>query len=201
MMSSHSDTSPACTNAVSFVDGEGLHLPVTKMSTPSGRPYCAAVLSTKDSGLRWIGGTFTVRACFEIEKGIWPALWMLADGSGKQHEIDGMEAYGIGHNATIPAGGYEGALHNTVQRLALRQIAGGADTACHDYGWAWRPGNYLAWTLDGVEKARVSQAQAPIPGMAMSLILDNKIGSFHAAPDGSTPDVIDLVVQTVTVTP
>lgn len=192
--STGTDHSQAITNQLARADAVGLHLPLKRMSTPNGAPMGGCVVSTKASGLRFPGGIFTARMRWDMGRAYWPAFWLLADGSGKQHEIDILEAYGQTDGSAL-WNGYEVALHNTLQRLNLATVRDVAADVFHEIGVEYQPGRLLRFFADGRDVATWTQA---IPTLPMSIIFNLVAGSYHAGVDASTPDG-ELLVEWVRV--
>jgi len=87
------------------------------LSDYGGQGYSSARLVTRGMA-RWTYGFFEVRAKLPCVRGTWPAIWMLADGSGARWpdggEIDLMEQ--VGHEP--------GRIHQTVHTAAFNHVSG-----------------------------------------------------------------------------
>ncbi|HEY0011333.1 MAG TPA: glycoside hydrolase family 16 protein [Allosphingosinicella sp.] len=82
-----------------------------------GQAYTSARLVTRGRA-RWTYGFFEIRAKLPCGRGVWPAIWMLADGAGARWpdagEIDIMEH--VGHDP--------GVVHQTVHTAAFNHVRG-----------------------------------------------------------------------------
>ncbi len=118
-----------------------------------GRAYTSARLVTRHKG-DWRYGRFEIRAKLPRGRGTWPAIWMLPTdwvygGWPNSGEIDIMEH--VGHDmqrihGTIHTKDFN---HMLGTQIGSSIVAGGVDTAFHDYAMEWRP-HRIDVFMDGV---------------------------------------------------
>ncbi len=157
-----------------------LQLATTKGS-PSGRPYSAAFISTRQS---FQYGYFEERAMMPANgHGTWPAFWM--NNNGNYPEIDIFEWLGNnpGQQWSTLHPSNDAALTNGV---GLGIVATGPDlsSAYHVYGMLWTPVS-ITWFIDGVQTFQLTQGQifkgvvVNIPSTPMQTILNSAVGGWN----------------------
>lgn len=157
-----------------------------RASTPSGRPYAAAAMTTKDAFSQRYG-TFEIRTRYPAGQGIWPAFWMLEQRTGVSTppEIDIFEAY-PGSSRRLRPNLVASTLH----------YEGGRHTFTHDQGvdltldfhvhrLTWSPG-LLVFALDGAETGRITQN---VPDVPMYPVVNLAMGAAGYRVDDTTPFV------------
>lgn len=176
-----------------------------RRETYNGSPFRCAVLSTDDR-FEFQYGTVRVRAWYDEGTALWPAAWLLANGSGPQDEFDLFEAYpnppGSGRYGTgwlgptrfettlhVPDAGFRD--NRTITRSDLTE-------GWHIWEVDWRQGQ-MTVLLDGQYFTTFTQ---DVPDAPMWLILDHVIGSHHAKADEGvrSPDSAMMRVDWIEVT-
>lgn len=174
-----------------------------------GDPWTSARINTQ--GLQEFEyGRFEARIQVPIERGVWPAFWMLGADIDKNlfplaGEIDIMSVFGLESvNHILHGPGYSGN-----QRIELPHLDGSAavegfDADFHVFELLWDPG-HVVFLVDG----EVSQVATPadIPEGAawvfdheFFLLLSMAVGGNPVQdPDDSTPGSNDLLVDYVRV--
>ncbi len=157
-----------------------LQLTATKGS-PSGRPYSAGFISTKQS---FQYGYFEERAMMPANgHGMWPAFWM--NNNGNYPEIDVFEW--LGNNPGQQWSTYHPSNDASLTGgVGLGTIALGPDlsTAYHVYGMLWTPTS-LTWFIDGVQTFQLMQGEiykgsmVKIPNTPMQTILNSAVGGWN----------------------
>nr|WP_321983118.1 glycoside hydrolase family 16 protein [uncultured Lichenicoccus sp.] len=161
---------------------------LTSKGSPSGRPYSAAFMSTRQS---FQYGYFEERAMMPANgHGTWPAFWM--NNNGNYPEIDIFEW--LGNNASQQWSTYhpsnDAALTNGV---GLGTVASGPDlsNAFHVYGMLWTPTS-ITWFIDGVQTFQLFQGEVykgvvvKIPSTPMQTILNSAVGGWNGNNVDST---------------
>lgn len=138
-------------------------------------------------------GYMEVRAKLPAGQGLWPAVWMMpASYNDANGEIDVLEMIGSEPtNANF-------ALHRNGRREVEDWLGPNLTRTFHTIGVDWQP-TYVAWYVDGVERARVTDPALICPE-AMYPILNVAVGGDWAgAPDDSTPFPATMEVDYVRV--
>jgi beta-glucanase (GH16 family) len=130
-------------------------------------------------------GFAEIRAIVPVEKGLWPAFWMLPVNNKSRPEIDVMEVIGGSPNTVNVT------LHG-LQADGAKLDHGSAwsgqsdlSQGYHTYAVDWEP-DHIAWYVDGVEIYRYTDAKN-IPSEPMYLLLNLAVGGYWPGnPDANT---------------
>jgi beta-glucanase (GH16 family) len=144
-------------------------------------------------------GKVEIRAQMPKGQGVWPALWMLPKQEEWPPEIDIYESinnegrYFVNYH-------YNGGGGNRQYHPDGPHPVNTDTTQWHTYGVEWSPG-LLVFTLDGQEVGRATQGVDQLDAARpMYLIMNVAMGGDWAgSPDGSTPEVNDMLVDWVRV--
>jgi len=191
-----------------LMDGAGVSvangvmtLTAERGSTPSGRAWRSAVISTKGHFSQRYG-VFQARMKWTKGNGLWAAFWLLqADADGRRPEIDILEAYPDtkkpGAVAEYNAVNHYRDSGGTMRNESLT-IKPGMDLSLdwHTYELEWRP-TFMVIRFDGSEVGRFT---SNIPSVPMFIVLDLVVGSHTSGSDDSTPSPASLSVDWVKVT-
>ncbi|MEV6527026.1 family 16 glycosylhydrolase [Longispora sp. NPDC051575] len=184
-------------------DGQG-HLVITARKEANGS-YTSARLLTAATFTQTYG-TFEANIRIPRGQGIWPAFWMLGEGSTwpDRGEIDIMENIGREPSTvygTIHGPGYSGA----GGKGGSRTLPNGEKLAdnFHRYGVEWSP-DLIVWKLDGQEYFRVTPAAIPgrtwVFNHPFFMIMNVAVGGdWPGYPDASTAFPQQMVVDYVRV--
>lgn len=134
----------------------------TDPSQQATKPFTSAKLTTQ--GLHsWTYGRFEMRARLPQGQGVWPAFWMLPEGSdygpwAASGEIDILEAVNLGVECDECEAGGENSILGTLhfggrwpdndyrsREVSMPQVL---DDEFHTYGVIWEQGRFT-WTFDG----------------------------------------------------
>jgi hypothetical protein len=163
-----------------------------RRSTPSGRAYASAALSTYGTFSQKYGA-FEARIRYPKGAGVWPAFWLLnGPPSGTLPEVDIFEAYpgpGTGSSGTSVA-------------VFSNHYSGGTQYKAWDAGSAltgsWHVWRY-EWTPDSmivrVDGAKIATLTGHVPDVRMYPILNLAIGATGYRIDGSTPASLDMDID------
>ena len=187
-------------SGVSVSDGV-MTLVAERGSTPSGRAWRSAVVSTRDHFAQ-LYGVFRARMKWSRGNGLWPAFWLLqAGGAGPRPELDIVEAYPdtrkpADANRFNAVNHYRDASGN--MREETRVIRTGVDLTAdwHIYELEWRKES-LVVRFDGIEVGRFT---SNIPSVPMFMVLDMVVGSPASRSDATTPSPAFLAIDWVQVT-
>jgi hypothetical protein len=166
-----------------------------RASTPSGRPFVSAAMSTK-GGFAQRYGTFEIRVRYPDGQGVWPAFWLLRqqEAVATPPEIDVFEAYprkaGLdgrgGLNVVVSTLHYAGGSHTIVYRHGSDMTAD-----FHVHRLVWSPG-LLVFSVDGVETGRIS---SDVPDVPMYPIISLALGAAGYRTDVHTPAIARMEVD------
>ncbi|MEO8273864.1 MAG: glycoside hydrolase family 16 protein [Chloroflexota bacterium] len=157
-----------------------------RRSTPSGRAFASAALSTYNTFAQRYG-VFEARIRYPKGPGMWPAFWLLAEGSKQTPpEVDIFEAYpGPGTGSS----GADVAVFSNHYSGGTQYVAfdGGSDLtgAWHIWRFEWTP-DAMVLRLDGV---KVGTLTGHVPTVRMYPIINLALGAPGYRIDGSTPDL------------
>ncbi len=142
----------------------------------NGKSYTSGIITTQ-SRFAQTYGYFEMRAQLPYGKGLWPAFWLMPDPSGWPPEIDVME--NLGNNTVYMT------LHPTSGSQSQGYYSTDVSANYHTYGIDWQPG-YIIWSIDGIERFRVSDT-SKIPNIPMFILANLAVGgSWPGSPDAST---------------
>lgn len=170
------------------VDAHGRHFPYVSGMVSSGRPG-----DEPEDRARFAFTYGRVEVRFRIPRGAgtWPAIWMLPASNEERPEIDLLEARGQAPDQPS---------------MTLHPAAGGRDrrevrTEDLSRGWHvvtldWAPSR-LVWSIDGVERFRVTGGG--VPDEPMYLVANLAIGGDAGAPTASTPFPARFLIDRVRV--
>jgi beta-glucanase (GH16 family) len=171
---------------VSTSDGL-LHL-TARRDSYHGVPYVSGLVMTggekavpASPKFSFLYGYVEVRAKLPAGRGLWPAVWMMPAGYDDDNgELDVVEL----------AGGDPSHAQFALHRRGRDDVHGwdGPDFSgdFHTFGVDWQP-DHVAWYIDGVERARTTDARL-ICREAMYPILNLAVGgAFAGTPDATTP--------------
>lgn len=163
-----------------------------RRSTPSGRAYASACLSTFGTFAQKYG-VFEARIRYPKGAGVWPAFWLLAAGSKQTPpEVDIFEAYpGPGTGSSGPSVAvFSNHYPGDVQYVAFD---GGRDLTGDWHVWR------LEWTssamklkLDGVTVGTLS---GHVPNVAMYPIINLALGAPGYRVGSTTPDTLYMDID------
>jgi beta-glucanase (GH16 family) len=166
-------------NAFEFPNG---HLRIkADRQKAGGKQFTSGILTTYDK-LAFTFARIEIRARIPSGKGLWPALWLLANNRDSKSEIDIMEVLGDNPRklyATLTPNGAAG---------GPRQIQGtfaGPDLSSdfHVYALDWKASS-ITWYVDGQQVFRVTQ---DVPHEPMYLIINLAVGGdWPGNPDSKT---------------
>ena len=172
-------------------------LTAVRMSTPSGRMYASAAMATYGTFAQRYG-TFEARIRYPNGAGVWPAFWLLAEGTVvTPPEVDVFEA--LPGPGLTPVNGSSG----TDVAIVTNHYAGGSPqyvawhagadltTVFHVWRLDWSPAA-LVVKVDGTEIATLT---GHVPATAMYPIINLAIGATGYRADGTTPSSLTLDVD------
>ncbi len=130
-------------------------------------------------------GFAEIRAIVPVDKGLWPAFWMLPTNNYSRPEIDIMEVIGGNPNTvnvTLHGLQPDGSkVDNGYAWSGTEDLSQG----WHTYAVDWQP-DHIAWYVDGVEVYRYNDSNT-IPSEPMYLLLNLAVGGYWPGPpDAST---------------
>lgn len=193
--------------ANSFHDGKGhLVIRATKNVQMSGdrtiSTYRSARLKTVGKFSKYTGN-FEARIKLDIQKGLWPAWWVLGADFGQVGwpscgEVDMLENYGgsfVQSSVHTPDNG---------RRSALTKYANTTvDSDWHIWRMSWDAKDGFAFYKDGTQYMRVSPQQMPnwcfSSGVPMFMILNAAVGGAAGHPPDTVRFPVDLLVDYVRV--
>lgn len=152
-------------------------------STPDASVSYASGLISTDGKFTFRYGTAEMRAKVPRGKGLWPAFWLLSEGTALRPEIDVMEMLGHQTNRVHMTLHMPDASSRDQQARASFR---GPDFAhdFHIFSVQWSP-DAIIWRIDGVERFSVRRN---IPQVPMYLIANLAVGgAWPGAPDRTTP--------------
>ncbi len=172
-----------------------------RKTTPSGRMYGSAAMATYGTFAQRYG-TFEARIRYPKGAGVWPAFWLLSEGTvATPPEVDVLEAR-PGPGLT-PVNGSAG----TDVAIATNHYAGGSPqytvwdagtdltTGFHVWRLEWTP-LALVVKVDGTQIATLT---GHVPTTAMYPIINLAIGATGYRADGTTPSSLTLDVDYIRV--
>jgi len=163
-----------------------------RRNTPSGRSYASACIATYGTFAQKYG-IFEARIRYPKGAGVWPAFWLLAEGSKQTPpEIDIFEAYpgpGAGSSGTSVA-------------VFSNHYGGGVQYIPWDAGndlsgdWhVWK----LDWSPDGlilkVDGTKVGTLAGHVPNVRMYPIITLALGAPGYRVDGSTASSLRMDID------
>lgn len=170
------------------VDAHGRHFPYVSGMVSSGR---GGERPEDRPRFAFTYGRVEVRFRIPRGAGTWPAIWMLPVTNGELPEIDLLEVRG--QTPDLPAM----TLHPTSGARQRREVrTADLSTGWHTVTLDWAPGR-LVWSIDGVERFRVTGAA--VPSEPMHLVANLAVGGDAGAPNGSTPFPARFLIDRVRV--
>jgi beta-glucanase (GH16 family) len=168
-------------DALRVQPGNGIRLTANKNG--SGQlPYSSGMLASYDH-FYFQYGYIEIRAKVPQGKGLWPALWLLAQDPQSAEEIDLMELLGQDPHTVYTTLHYQ--LDNKDKGVKGASIHGpdfSQDFHIFAVDWEW---DKIVWYVDGSEVFRVTDH---IPHEPMYLIVNLAVGGlWPGAPDRDTP--------------
>jgi len=168
------------------VDAHGRHFPYVSGMVSAGRPGDRPQDRARHA---FTYGRVEVRFRIPAGRGTWPAIWMLPASNAELPEIDLLEVHG--QTPDRPAVTF----HPADGRRQRRDVR----TADLSQGWHvvtldWAPGS-LIWTIDGVERFRITGAT--VPDEPMYLVANLAIGGDAGPPDATTPFPATFLIDRV----
>ncbi|HMJ75056.1 MAG TPA: glycoside hydrolase family 16 protein [Iamia sp.] len=158
------------------VDAHGRHFPYVSGMISSGRPGDRPQDKPR---VAFTYGRVEVRFRIPTGKGTWPAIWMLPVTNKPLPEIDLLEVRGDAPD--LPAM----AFHPASGARKRREVrTANLSTGWHIVTLDWAP-KLLVWSIDGVERFRVTGAA--VPSEPMYLIANLAIGGDAGTPTAATP--------------
>ena len=163
-----------------------LHLTAREDSS-YGVPYVSGLVQT--GGDTWVSGepkfSFTygymeVRAKLPSGQGLWPAIWMMpASHNDDNGELDVVEVIGSDpRRANFN-------LHRNGLNDGHEWLGPDFSQDFHTFGVDWQP-NYVAWYVDGVERARTTDPRYISPEAAYPILNVAVGGDWPGAPNDTT---------------
>ncbi len=168
-----------------------------RKTTPSGRMYASAAMATYGTFAQRYG-TFEARIRYPKGAGVWPAFWLLPEGTvATPPEVDVFEA--LPGPGLAPVNGSSG----TDVAIATNHYAGGSPQYA-----AWNAGadlttDFHVWRLDWtptalvvkVDSTEIATLTGHVPTTAMYPIINLAIGATGYRADGTTPSSLTLDVD------
>jgi len=135
-------------------------------------------------------GYVEIRAKVPRGKGLWPAFWLLAEGTDWPPEIDVFEILGDQPNKVYMTNHWKSP---SGVHLSTQGTYTGPDFSqdFHTFAVDWRP-TQIIWYVDGVERYRTTQG---VPNEPMYMIANLAVGGdWPGAPDATTvfPAYLDI---------
>jgi beta-glucanase (GH16 family) len=175
---------------VTVANGYGT-ITVERMTTPSGRPFAGAAMSTYGTfGQKY--GTFEAKVRYDEAKGTWPSFFLLPVGQkGPYPEIDAFEAYG--DDACLGPGAVTSAVHYAGETTSIYKVISVANSSdWHVHRIVWTP-TKVEYSIDGVVKFSTT---SHVPQVAMYPILVYGVGANNplCRADATTPSTLTMDV-------
>jgi beta-glucanase (GH16 family) len=178
----------------------GLHLiaSATPYRTPKGKVYTyRSGMITTDSRFSFLYGTITVRVRLPRGRGLWPAIWLLAQDHQPGVELDVLEFLGNAPHTIFQGVHY-------VDAGGRHRHDGGGYTGPdytqgeHTVQVEWRP-DAIIWWVDGV-MTRICTDPREIPHTPLFVIANLAVGGiWPGPPDAATPFPADFTIISLTV--
>lgn len=158
------------------VEAHGRRFPYVSGMVSSGRPGDEP---SDEARFAFTYGRVEVRFRVPRGRGLWPAIWMLPVTNDELPEIDLLEVRG--QTPDLPAM----TLHPTSGERRRREVrTADLSTGWHVVTLDWAPGT-LVWSIDGVERFRVTGAA--VPDEPMYLVANLAVGGDGGTPTEQTP--------------
>lgn len=167
-----------------------LTIKAERKATPSGRAYASASIS---ANYAQAFGTWEARFRYGKGAGVWPAFWLLAQGSLQSPpEIDVMEAY-PGPGAGSSGVGVAVQTLHTAANPSRYFVYSGADLTLdfHVYRCVWTPTS-MEFAVDGQVTGKLT---SDIPQGPMFPIITLAMGAPGYRVDASTPAVVTMDID------
>jgi beta-glucanase (GH16 family) len=164
--------------------------------------YTSGMISTggrqgvKPPGFVFTYGYVEARVKVPAGQGLWPALWLLPADYGHPPEIDAMEILGHRPNQMHMSYHYEdpGGAH---AKWGTSWTGPDFSAGWHIFAVDWQPGA-LIWYVDGVERARYTEAS--VTAEPAYVLLNLAVGgAWPGSPNSATPFPSDYLVDYVRV--
>lgn len=156
-------------------------------------PYVSGMVSS-ESRVSFTYGVVEARFRIPPGAGTWPAIWMLPASRDELPEIDLLEVRG--QTPDLPAM----TLHpapGAGERRRREVRTADLSTGWHTVTLDWAP-KRLVWSIDGVERFRVTGAA--VPAEEMYLVANLAVGGDAGAPD-ATAFPVTFLIDSITVRP
>jgi beta-glucanase (GH16 family) len=170
------------------VDAHDRHFPYVSGMVSSGRPGDRA---RDRARFAFTYGQVEVRFRIPRGAGTWPAIWMLPVTNESLPEIDLLEVRG--QTPDLPAL----TLHPATGARQRREVrTADLSTGWHVVTLDWAP-RRLVWSIDGIERFRVTGAA--VPAEPMYLVANLAVGGDAGSPTAATPFPAHFLLDRVTV--
>ncbi len=190
------------TRQVSVANGMAT-ITATKHAADSfGRTYDSGVIATKDT-FSQMYGTWEARIRYPAGQGVWPAFWMLAQGSNQTPpEVDIFEAYPAPWS---PAGGGSGLNYlacgdysvNGAEYFLYFDTRPDLTGDWHVHRMVWTPTSIKTY-VDGIYRGTLTQVDK-LPTVPMYPIINLALGAPGYRVDGTTPSTLKMDIDYVRV--
>lgn len=177
--------------SVSVANGK---LDLRATHTPSG--YQSGMVTTSHR-YSFLYGRLDVRAQLPRGQGLWPAIWLLAQGPGapKYTELDVMEVLGNAPNQ-IHSGVHWADGSNHHQHQGITWSGPDLSAGYHVFSVDWRA-DHITWLLDG-HAYYSTRDVVSIPHTPLYLLANLAVGgNWPGSPSASTPFPADFLIDWV----
>lgn len=150
--------------------------------------YTSGAITT-ESKFSFLYGRINIRARLPKTKGLWPAFWLLPDGSQgiAPYEIDMMELLGKDPKTIYMTNHWK-----KVKNEQIQQLYKGPDfsKSYHIFSIVWDQ-KTITWYIDGKQHFRTSNG---VSNKHMYLIINTSVGGWAGNPEASTvfPQYLDI---------
>ena len=166
--------------------------PANLLDELGGKQYTSGMVNTHDS-FSFKFGYMEVRAQMPEGKGLWPALWLLRDNSGKLGEIDLLEMLGDRTDYLFSTIHHSGVKENLV-RAHVPDLSNGF----HTFGLDWQSDKTSVY-VDGKLYGSIA-TPAALKAQPMYMLANVAVGgTWPGSPDATTKFPADMKIDYVKV--
>ncbi|HSX32389.1 MAG TPA: glycoside hydrolase family 16 protein [Candidatus Saccharimonadales bacterium] len=166
-------------------------------------PYMSGMVSTgkrsPNTPAKWVNtyGYYEARMNAPAGKAIWPAFWLLPQGTEWPPEIDIMELLGDKPDQLLHTYFWKDTQGQQAKDSLTYTAPSDLTNEWHTYALDWQP-NKITWYLDGRQVRNITSPN--VPNKKMEILLNLAVGGrLPGSPDETTPTLSTLRVDYVRV--